>query len=146
MQCFGQGLRKFRIFANIRLRMKSFLTILLIAGIIMSAGISLLMMNHHGNCIASSVAGLACPEALNPLAFFGIHLNFLKNFSEGLLTAVSAIIFLAFVYALDSSRLRDINRTVLSFFNAASPDLNNTSLNKKLIFWLSLCENSPAIS
>lgn len=125
--------------------MKSFLTILLIVGIITSVGISLLVMDHHGNCIASSAAGVACPEALNPLAFFGIHLNFLKNFSEGLLAAVSVTLLLALVYAPDFFKPGDTNRTP-SFFDAVFFNLNNTPLKRKLISWLSLRENSPAIS
>lgn len=114
------------------------------AGIITSAGISLLVMDHHGNCIASSVAGVSCPAALNPLVFFGIHLNFLKNFSEGLLAAVFAVFLLAFFYTWDFIKPKAADR-IISFFNTALFELNNSSLKRKLTSWLSFHENSPAI-
>lgn len=139
-----EQLLKTSIIVNIYLFMKSFLTILLIAGIIVSAGVSLLVMDHHGNCIASSVAGVACPDALNPLTFFGIHLNFLRNLSEGLLVAVSVIFLLAFVYALILFDSGNTDRPT-SFFNTIFFNLNNIPQKRKLIFWLSLLENSPAI-
>ncbi len=126
--------------------MKSFLTILLMAGIITSAGISLLVMDHHSNCIASAAAGVSCPEQLNSLAFFGIHLNFLRNFSEGLLTSLIAILLLASVYAFSFTKFLCINPAISNFFKAAFPDLNPVSLKRKLISWLSLRENSPVVS
>ena len=137
-------MRKILIFGSIYLFMKFLLTILIIVGILSGAA-SLLVMDHHGNCIASSVAGVSCPAALNPLVFFGIHLNFLKNFSEGLLMASFAMLLLAFFYAPDFIKPGNADR-IVGFFSAASFDLNNTPLKRKLIFWLSLLENSPAIS
>lgn len=123
--------------------MKYFFATILIIGIV-SATLSLIMMDHHGSCIMSSIAGVNCPDQLNIFAFFNIHFNFLRSFSEGLLASIIAV--LSFLTVLFSYSIKpyvkpeEIISSVKKSFNSRySPQ------KIKLIHWLSLKENSPAL-
>lgn len=137
-------LPKTQIFVKIKAVMKLFLTILLIVGIAGGATVSFLTMNNHGGCVASQAAGMVCPQ-LNALAYIGIHADFLKSFSEAFLVILaifSGLAVLVFFRFSDDNFYFDKN-----FFVRELKKTSVTNKNKyKQICWLSLFENSPAIS
>lgn len=123
--------------------MRYFLATILIIGII-SATISLIMMDHHGSCIVSSIAGINCPDRLDIFAFLNIHFNFLRNFSEGLLANIVAILSFLTVLIFHSIKPYAKSEEII-FLVKKSFDLEYTPQKVKLIHWLSLKENSPAL-
>jgi len=107
------------------------------------AAISLLTMNHNGDCLMSYLAGLACPQ-FNALAYVGLHINFLRNFSEAFLVLILTILFaltlfVLFIFSLENLYLGK------SFFKSRFWEINNAGKQKQ-IHWLSLFENSPTVS
>ncbi|MDO8443857.1 MAG: hypothetical protein Q7S78_02665 [Candidatus Azambacteria bacterium] len=120
--------------------MKSLLTILIIAGLAGGVVIGLLTMGEHGDCVASYAAGTACP-LFNVLAYIGMHVNFVRNFSEALLTAALAAVSILAVFISYVFSAGDFY-TDKRFFGRGI--LENTTVKKhKQISWLSLFENSP---
>lgn len=124
--------------------MKLLLTILLIAILMAGATVSLLTMNHNGDCMMSYAAGMACPQ-FDVLAYIGLHVNFLKHFSEAFLVLILAILFvsalfISFVFSFDNNFY--LNK---SLFERRFVKIDNTGKLKQ-IHWLSLFENSPTIS
>ncbi len=132
-----------RVFVKIKTVMKLFLTILLIAGIAGGATVSFLTMNNHGGCVASQAAGMVCSQ-LNALAYIGIHVDFLRSFSEAFLVIISMFLFLAifisFVFSFKNFYPSAANKVFINRFS----EINSTNKHKQ-IYWLSLFENSPNI-
>lgn len=122
--------------------MKCFLAIILIIGIA-SVTAGFLIMDHDGDCFLSSVIGGNCLDRSNIFEFFGVHLNFLKIFSDGLLASVVAfLLFLVFVFSNLSYRFN--NSESVNYLKNISLNLGVISLKIKLFRWFSLLENSPS--
>lgn len=123
--------------------MKCFLAIVLIIGIA-SVTAGFLIMDHDGDCFMSSVIGGNCFDRLNIFEFFGVHLNFLKNFSVGLLTSIVALLlFAVFIFSNRSHRFDNLESK-----NSLKKTLSSIDviiIKIKLFSWLSLLENSPAL-
>jgi len=120
--------------------MKSFLTILVIAGLAGGVVIGLLTMGAHGDCVASYAAGAACPF-FDVMAYIGMHADFVRNFSEAPLITVLVILFgTAFLIRVRFSA-DDFNSNKKLFINESG----ETDIPAKYgqIRWLSLFENSP---
>ncbi len=105
------------------------------------AVIGLLTMSHHGDCIASQAAGIACP-LFNALAYIGIHANFLRSFSDAFLVMILATLFglTLFISFVFYPNLFYLSRNFKSRFS----EINNTNKHRQ-IYWLSLFENSPTV-
>lgn len=123
--------------------MKCFLAIILIIGIA-SVTAGLLMMDHGGNCFMSSVIGGNCFERLNIFEFFGVHLNFLKSFSNSLLAGAISLfllsVFLLFLGGHNYNKLKPADFLIEKLFNLA-----DAFFKIKFFRWFSLLENSPAL-
>ena len=120
--------------------MKFILTILIIAGLAGGVVIGLLTMGSHGNCFASYAAAATCPF-LNTMAYVGMHVSFVRNFSGALIVAVLAAILILTVfisYVFSSG----IFYTETRLFSCRFFEPNNTG-KREQISWLSLFENSP---
>ncbi|MFH1393208.1 MAG: hypothetical protein ABIG73_02430 [Patescibacteria group bacterium] len=120
--------------------MKSLLTILIIAGLAGGVVIGLLTMGAHGDCVASYAAGMACP-LFNVMAYIGMHVNFVRNFSEALIVAVLAAIsilaiFISYIFSVEDAYAGG------RFFKRRFFETNNVG-EREQISWLSLFENSP---
>ena len=123
--------------------MKQFVKILLVISIIGSAAVSMLIMSHNGDCLMSYSAGAACPQS-NVLAYIGLHVNFLKNFSDAVLIVFSSIILIGAAFLISSDFYLDRfspnkNFYIKSLFRAVS------FKKQKQVIWLSLFENSPNV-
>lgn len=123
--------------------MKYFIATILIIGII-GATASLIMMDHHGSCIMPLLAGAICSDQLNIFAFLNIHFNFLRNFSEGLLASIFAVLPFLTVLIFYSINSR-IKSEEIFFSPKKLFDLEYKPQKIELIHWLSLKENSPAL-
>ncbi len=110
------------------------------------------MTSHHEACIVSTVHGGMCPEASAPLDYINFHMNALKSFSTAVFGYSSAlgalllvsILALAAAFKLVAPGFADTNLAIARFgAELAKP---SSPLTRRLLRWLSLCENSPAFS
>ena len=122
--------------------MKSFLTILIIAGLAGGVVIGLLTMSEHGDCVASYAAGMACP-LFNVMAYIGMHVNFVGNFSKALIVAILAAIsiLVVFISCIFSGEIFYADKC---FFKRNFSGIDAVA-EREQISWLSLFENSPNI-
>ena len=121
--------------------MDQFVKILLIISIIGSAVVSMLIMSHNGNCLMSYSAGSAFPQS-NALAYIGLHVNFLKNFSDAILIVFSSILLIGAAFLVSSNFYLDRFGLNKNFYIKRL--LKAVSFKKqKQVIWLSLFENSP---
>ena len=123
--------------------MKFLLTILIIASLMGGVIIGLLTMGEHGDCVASYAAGMACP-IFNILAYIGMHVNFVRSFSEALVVAVLAATSILAVFISYAFSAGDFHKN-RHFFRRRFFETNNIDEHKQ-ISWLSLFENSPNIA
>ncbi len=130
--------------------MKSLLAIFLIFGFLSVAVFGFLAVGHEGqghvNCLAALSNGFTCVEN-SPIALANFHLSALKNFSTAIFENISAIVFalvlllvLAGVAVFRDAKISFASRTAFYFENIIFSGAN------RIIHWLSLHENSPALA
>jgi len=108
------------------------------------------MTSHHAPCIVSTSQGGICPEESAPLGYINFHLNALRNFSTAVFASVSFLILslilvLAFALNLFGERMFAPEVTTPRPFGCILADFSPPLLTR-LSNWLSLHENSPALS
>lgn len=148
---------KFRVVLQLD-RMKLFFTILLISSFSAMAVFGAFAMNHgsdhgmSGGCVAATAKGVDCPETASPLNFLSFHLDAFQGFSRAIFSqdAVSSLALLValtllavFSVVIDTA----IKIPQLSFPHQSRRFLESSHpLQKELVHWLALHENSPAFS
>ncbi|MEK7208898.1 MAG: hypothetical protein AAB677_01415 [Patescibacteria group bacterium] len=128
------------------MKMKSFITILLICGFVLAAVFSIFAMNHNlghnagaGGCFGALTQKADCPETLNPILFFDFHLNVFRSFSTAVFGQnVLLILWLMIFWFLPGG-------VALIFYRRLkiNSSLVGVSPPSPLIRWLALHENSP---
>ena len=106
------------------------------------------MQNHDGGCIAATAQGTDCPRQLNPLEYLAFHLDAFRNFSTATFSSVTALLSILSLFVIGIA-------VTASLENLALPKLKYSWLERsasfsppyqhKLLRWLALHENSPAI-
>lgn len=116
--------------------------ILLLSAFVGIVMFGIFSMNHdaHAGCIAKALATTSCPDAGNPFAVLGYHLDALRNFSSVILISSAVSLFFLILSAefLRSPQLIFLPRQ-LPFSFMERPLL----LRERIRHWFSLHENSP---
>ena len=126
---------------------------LLIIGLLLSASLSLIMMNHsdgqsHGQCPFKVAGTVDCAQAQNSFDLVIIHLNSVAQFSQATPTNIFTTLLLVFLLAVLSSfalgRNSELYKSRLGFLPSRFYE-SFTSPSKILFnYWFALHENSPS--
>ena len=96
----------------------------------------------HGECIASTMQGVPCPNA-DPFGFASFHISALKSFGEALtgsvfiLTLFTFFVFLLFGFWIQNTLLKN------KLIHIRSALLRSSRFQQTFLRWISLHETSP---
>ncbi len=108
----------------------------------------------HAVCLASKVNAATCPEEANVLAFINFHIYGFKDLSSGIVNSF-ALASALLLFSLLTLFFLKLNKTFLNVeaINLAlyhriklSSELSSIHILRQAAKWLSLHENSPALT
>ena len=134
--------------------MKKILVGIFMVTFIIMVVFSIFSMTHGGHrqsiCLASTTSGINCPH--ENLLYINFHADFFKNLSEAILDdalSMTTLFFLGFVFmglknVLKNTSSLDTQKIFKYYDPENRTEKYHSNLEKKIISWLSLHENSPS--
>ena len=133
--------------------MKASVVAFLILSVVGIALFGVFAMGHgaeqgHSGCIAATAQGGDCPKEASVLSFIAFHLGALRSFSTAIFSQSILFLFLVVVSLLSLIAIGRAYARIDSpglFLLKQSLESSASPLQQRIIRWLALHENSPAI-